>query len=212
MNEFVRSRSMNSRAHRPISKPAHLKALASPVRQELIDLLVRTGPASAAELGRLIRRPADGLYYHLRELRRVGLVTSAGLRERGGRREELFRAVHPEPSLQHDPSPGGNSPAVIGVVSSMLRLGIRDFKKGAASPDVRAQGPRRELWALRVTGWLSPAKLAEANRRIRALHEMPGRQSPKGKLYGITILITPLEHRGRKKQRRSRSPRREAVG
>jgi DNA-binding transcriptional ArsR family regulator len=199
---------MSPRAYHAISKPAHLKALASPVRQELIDLLVRTGPASAAELGRLVQRPADGLYYHLRELRRVGLVSSAGMRERAGRREELFRAVHQEPALRHDPSPGGNSPAVIAIVSSMLRLGVRDFKKGAASPDVRAHGSKRELWALRVSGWLSPAQLAEANRQIRALHELPGRRSPKGKLYGITIVLTPLGHRGRKKQRRSRSPRR----
>ena len=200
---------MSARANRAISKPAHLKALASPVRQELIDLLVRTGPASAAELGRLIQRPADGLYYHLRQLQRVGLVSSAEMRERAGRTEELFRAVHQVPTLRHDPSPGGNSPAVIAIVSSMLRLGIRDFKKGAASPEVRAHGVRRELWALRVTGWLSPTQLAGANRQIRALHEMPGRRSPRGKLYGITILLTPLGHRGRKKQRRTRSPRRE---
>ena len=204
----VSSASMNKPGTGAISKPAHLKALASPVRQELLDLLVRTGPASAAELGRLVQRPADGLYYHLRELRRVGLVSSAGMREREGRREELFRAVHKEPTLRHDPSPGGNSPAVVAIVSSMLRLGIRDFKKGAGSPSVRAEGPMRELWALRVTGWLSPAQLAEANRRIRVLHRTPSRRSPKGKLYGITILITPLGHRGRKKQQRSRSPRR----
>lgn len=199
---------MSSRTNGTISKPVHLRALASPVRQELIDLLVRAGPASAAELGRLIQRPADGLYYHLRALQRVGLVTSAGIRASAGRREELFRAVHRQPTLRHDPSPGGNSPGVIGIVSSMLRLGIRDFKKGAASPDVRTHGPKRELWALRVTGWLTPSELAEANRQIRTLHEVPGKRSPKGKLYGITILLTPLEHRGRKKQRKSRSPRR----
>ena len=198
---------MTSAANRAIWKPAHLKALASPVRQELLDLLVRAGPVSAAELGRLVQRPADGLYYHLRELKRVGLVSSAGMRDNGGRREELFRAVHREPTLRHDPSPGGNSPAIVAIVSSMLRLGVRDFKKGAASPNVRAHGPRRELWAARTTGWLSPAQLADANRRIRALNKVTGRRSPAGKLYAITILLTPLGHRGRKKQRRSRSPR-----
>ena len=198
---------MVSRSNRPISKPSHLKALASPVRQELLDLLVRAGPSSAAELGRLVQRPADGLYYHLRALKRVGLVSSVGTRNHQGRGEELFRAVHRWPTLRHDPSPGGNSPAVIAIVSSMLRLGIRDFKKGASSPNVRAHGPKRELWAARTTGWLSPARLAEANQRIRALNRVTGRRSPTGKLYAITILLTPLEHRGRKKQQRSRSPR-----
>jgi DNA-binding transcriptional ArsR family regulator len=199
---------MCSRVNRVISNAAQLKALASPVRQELIDLLARTGPASAAELGRLVQRPADGLYYHLRELQRVGLVLSAGTRERAGRREEFFRAIHREPTLRHDPSPGGNTPAVIPIVTSMLRLGIRDFKKGAASPKVRTQGPRRELWAIRVTGWLSPAQLAEANQRIRALRDVADRRGPKGKLYAITILLAPLGHRARKRQQRSRSSRR----
>lgn len=192
-------------SRRPISSRAQLAAVASPVRQELIDLLARTGPASVAELGTLIRRPADGLYYHLRELRRAGLVASAGARLRQGRSEALFRAVRRQPSLRHDPSPRGNSPAVATIVTSMLRLGIRDFKKAAASTAVRTQGPQRELWALRVTGWLSPAQLARVNRRMIALRDAVGRPHAKAKLYGITILLTPLEHRARKKQRRRRA-------
>ena len=126
---------------RTISDRAQLKALVSPVRQELIDLLARTGPASAAELGKLIRRPADGLYYHLRALQRAGLVSSAGRRVRSGRHEALFHSTHREPALRHDPSPGGNSPAVTAIVATMLRLGIRDFWKAfleaASDPVVR---------------------------------------------------------------------------
>ena len=190
-----------------ITDPAHLKALASPVRQELIDLLGRTGPVSAAELGALVRRPADGLYYHLRALQRVGLVAAAGTRVSGGRSETLFRAIHREPALRHDPSPRGNTPAVVAIVAAMLRLGIRDFRQAAASAGVRTQGPRRELWALRVTGRLSPSEVADVNRRMRALRDTVAKPS-QGKLYAITILLTPLGHRVRKKQRRPSSQRR----
>ncbi|HEX7078289.1 MAG TPA: helix-turn-helix domain-containing protein [Candidatus Eisenbacteria bacterium] len=197
---------MSSSFRREISNPAQLRALASPARQELVDLLARTGPATAAALGRLIGRPADGLYYHLRALERAGLVRSGIARTRAGRGERVFRAAHREPALRHDPGPGGNSPAVASIVAAMLRLGIRDFRKACASPDVRTRGPRRELWALRVAGRLSPSELADANRRMRSLRDALGRRRAKGDLYAVTILITPLGHRARKKQRRPRRP------
>lgn len=200
---------MPGHARNLVSRPAQLRALASPARQELLDLLARIGPASAADLARLVRRPADGLYYHLRALRRAGLVTDAGTRLRTGRPEALFQSAHRQPMIRHDPGPGGNSPGVTAIVASMLRLGSRDFRRAAASASVRTSGPRRELWALRVTGWLSPRELGRVNRRMGALRDAVGRPGPRGKLYAITILLTPLEHRVRRKQRTpSPSPRR----
>lgn len=194
-------------SRRAISDRHQLRALASPVRQELVDLLARTGPTSAAELGALIGRPADGLYYHLRELQRVGLISPAGSRKRGRRREAIFRSAYREPSLVHDPSPQGNSPAVTTIIGSMLRLGARDFRKAVGLPRVRTHGPYRELWGLRVTGWLTPDEIVEVNRRIVSLQNAVARPRSRGKLYAITILLTPLEHRARKKQRRPRVPR-----
>jgi DNA-binding transcriptional ArsR family regulator len=188
---------------------AALRALASPARQELVDILARLGPASAAALSRVIGRPADGLYYHLRELQRVGLVrrvprrNGAGGPAASGRHAALFQTVQEEPAIRHDAAPGGNSPAVAAIVSSMLRIGIRDFRRAAAIPGVRTREPGRELWALRVTGWLAPNDLREVNRRMHALRQSAGRPGPGGKLYAVTILLAPLG-RARKKQRRPR--------
>lgn len=197
---------MRSASRSPITDRAQLRALASPARQELLDLLVRTGPASASALSRMVGRPADGLYYHLRELQRVGLVLEAGSEGGGGRKAGLYRAAHREPALDHDPTPGGNSAGVTSIVSSMLRLGIRDFKRAATLPGVRTREPGRELWALRVTGRLAPADLKEINRRIHGIRKTVG-SKPQGKLYAITILLAPLEHRARKKQRKPRGRR-----
>ena len=191
---------MTPSVRQAIAAPAQLKALASPARQEVIDLLARMGPASIADLGRLLQRPADGLYYHVRALERAGLVRQAGTRVRGGREEALFRSVHPEPALRHDTSPGGNSPAVTAVVASMLRLGARDFRRAAAAGNARTEGTRRELWAIRVAGWLSPADLAGVNRGMRNLRDALGRRRGAGRLYAITILLTPLDHRTRRKR------------
>lgn len=195
---------MASASRSPITDRAQLRTLASPARQELLDLLVRTGPASASALSRMVGRPADGLYYHLRELLRVGLVREAGSVDGGGRRAVLYRAAHQEPALRHDVGPGGNSPDVTSIVASMLRLGIRDFKRATALQGVRTREPGRELWALRVTGRLDPADLKEVNRKIHGLRRAVG-NAGSGKLYAITILLAPLEHRARRKQRRLRT-------
>jgi DNA-binding transcriptional ArsR family regulator len=195
---------MAPRSDRTISEPAQLRVLASPLRQEIIDLLARTGAAQVSDIASLLGRPADSLYYHLRELERVGLVLSSRARANGKRAEMHFRAAHREPTLLHDVSSRGNTPAVASIVASMLRLGIRDFRNASASNGVCTQGPRRELWALRVTGWLDAEQIAGINRRICDLKDAVGRPRSRGKLYAITILLTPLTHRTRRKQQRRR--------
>jgi hypothetical protein len=198
---------MPSPSNRPIGQSRQLRAVASPIRQELLDLLARGGPMTAAELGRLLQRPADGLYYHLHALRRVGLLLEDDAPSAKGRSEARFRTVAAEPALRHDPSPRGNSKEITSIVASMLRLGARDFRAAAASAGVRTDGPRRELWALRAVGWLSPSDLGRVNAKMQALRDAVAKKPAGGQLYGITILLTPLRHRGRKPQRRPRAPR-----
>lgn len=193
---------MAVRPDRTISEPAQLRVLASPLRQEILDLLVRTGDAQVSEIASLLGRPADSLYYHLRELERVGLVVSSRARANGRRGEMLFRTAHREPTLLHDASARGNTPGVASIVASMLRLGIRDFRNASASEGVCTQGPGRELWALRVTGWLDPEEIAGINRRIRGLQNAVAKPRSRGKLYAITILLTPLTHRTRRRRQR----------
>jgi DNA-binding transcriptional ArsR family regulator len=191
-----------------IRSPKQLRALASPTRQELLDVLPTLGVASVAEIAAVLGRPPDGLYYHLRARQRAGLVVPADKRVRAGRSEALFRTAAREPALHHDASPGGNSREVATIVASMLRLGARDFRRAVAGAGVRVSGPSRELWAIRATGWLTQSQVSEVNRRMLSLRESVARPRGKGRLFGITILLTPLDHRARKPQARPRLARR----
>src|SRR5437870_2803925 len=137
-----------------VSRLDQMSALASPVRQELLDVLARLGEASLAELATALGRPADGLYYHVRALERVGLVRDAGSRVVAGRRERLVRALAPEYALRYGSRPPARASAVNTIVSSMLRLGIRDFRRGFGAKENRVGGRVRDVWALRTTGWL----------------------------------------------------------
>ena len=187
-----------------ISRLDQKRALSSPVRQELLDVLARAGEISLTELGAMLGRPADGLYYHVRLLMRVGLVRSAGARTRGRHREALFRATARQFAVRYTPASAPNVRAMNDIVTSMMRLGIRDFRRALASGATRFEGPVRDLWAMRTTGWLVRPRVGQINRMIGALAKAASRHDPKGRLYAVTVLLTPLDHRANRTGRRPR--------
>ncbi len=191
-----------------ISRRDQLAAIVSPVRQELLDVLARVDAVSLAELGALLGRPSDGLYYHVRALRRAGLVESAGTRTVGGRKEEMVRAVASQFAIRYAAAPAHHADAVRSVIGAMLRLGVRDFHRALRTDGTKLEGLDRDLWALRTTGWLRPADLRRVNALIRRLAVSTARRRPPGRLYALTVLLTPL-HRNNvtgRRPRRSSSP------
>ncbi|HEX2816353.1 MAG TPA: helix-turn-helix domain-containing protein [Phenylobacterium sp.] len=172
-----------------------LSALASSARQEIVDVLANAGAISVAELASALGRHADALYYHLKVLRQAGLVLSAGHRGRGKHREELIRSVSADLRLPYELGEGGNRGEISAIVASMLRLGIRDFDHAFAFGDVKVSGADRELLALRKIGWLTPDEVGDVNRSIAELAQIAAGPPGRGRLYAITILLTPLDHR-----------------
>jgi len=175
-----------------IRSKRQMGALAASTRQEIVDVLSRMGTVSVAELATALARPADSLYYHLRILKRVGLVLSAGSRRLAGRSEALFRAVAPELSLCYQLGRKGNGREVNAIIASMLRLGIRDFRNSFKAAEASISGPHRELWAVRKTAWLSHGQIAEVNRSIHKLNREMAAVGRHGRLYAVTVVLTPL--------------------
>jgi DNA-binding transcriptional ArsR family regulator len=178
-----------------------MRALAAATRQEIVDVLPRMGTVSVAELAAALGRPADALYFHLRILERVGLIRRAGSRPATRRRETLFRAVGPELSLSYQPGKKGNAREVNAIIASMLRLGIRDFRN--AFQDFRSvvSGAHRELWAARRTAWLSRSQIARVNRYIHRLMREMAAPRRDGRLYAVTLVLTPLARQPRSRSR-----------
>src|SRR5215467_3085498 len=127
----------NKRTARPIENAAEIELLASPARIELIDTLEALGgEASVAELAAQLGRPADGLYYHLRQLAEGGLLVETSTPE--GRR---YRTPHGEHlRLHYRPGRNANAEAVDAVAASVLRVAGRDFKRAIANPHAAAEG------------------------------------------------------------------------
>jgi DNA-binding transcriptional ArsR family regulator len=180
-----------------IRSEKQLAALTAATRQEVVDVLEQLGTVSVGELAAALGRPADALYFHLRALTRAGLVRRAGYRLRPRGKEALYCTVAPELELHYEPHRASNRRAVSAIVSSMLRLATRDFRRAFRHDTVVVGGPRRELWGWRKAGRLSPTGLAEVNRRIKGLAKAVSAPSKRGRLYAITVVLTPLDHRNK---------------
>jgi DNA-binding transcriptional ArsR family regulator len=179
-----------------IRSEKQLAALTAATRQEVVDVLEQLGTVSVGELAAALGRPADALYFHIRALTRAGLVRRSGYRPRPRGKEALYCTVAPELKLQYEPHRASNRKAVSAIVSSMLRLAMRDFR-GAFRRDTVVCGPRRELWGLRKAGRLSQTGLAEVNRLIEELAKAVSAPRKRGRLYAITVVLTPLDHRNK---------------
>lgn len=84
-----------------ITDPKAIRALAHPLRLDLLDLLVALGPTTAAQCGRILEVSQASCSFHLRQLAKYGFVEDAG--PGSDRRERQWRM--PDPRLR---LPGGD--------------------------------------------------------------------------------------------------------
>ena len=150
-----------------IRTAAQVRALRSPTRQEIIDALASSGPASAAELAALLNRAPDALYFHLKSLLKVGLVIERDARKTGRHVAAIYdlpahpmRLSYAKPVRKQD---------IAAVVTSAVRLSLRDFQRGLDA-GAASDGPRRVLWGGRVKGWVRGEDIERLNQLIQEAH------------------------------------------
>lgn len=192
-----------------------IRALGSPARQAIVDALETMGPCSAVELGEVLGRTSDRLYYHLQILKKAGVVRSRRERNRAGRFQERFDLPGRPTRLQYVPSDTKNAAAITKLVGATLRDAHRAFGT-AFTQDPTVQGAARTLWAGRRTGWLAVKDVTRLNTLLHQLVgilERPRRGRRSARLYSFTFAFSPY---GKSPlgagKRRAKSPRRARPG
>lgn len=185
-----------------IGDPAHIRLLASPVRQELVDTLASLGgEATVAELSEQLGRPADGLYYHLQLLAESGLVREG----EGAAGERVFRLAGSAGvplRLAYDLADAEAAAALAAYAKGLAQVAERDFCAALTQAGVEVAGPGRQLWAARNKGWVNAAELAEANALLERLCELlsrprdPSRDRP----MSLAFVLAPAAVRGRRRE------------
>ena len=183
-----------------ITAASQIRALASPTRQDIVDILESSGPCTVAELARLLGRRPDSLYFHLRFLCAAGLVierraTTNSVAPRGQRFDVRGRPIR----ILYRPGDRAKVRAVTRVVATMLRTADRNFRRaflvaGSAPPPPRTSGNRRNVWGGRSTGWLNERELRRVNALIVELTMLLKRKPPtltNRRLYEVTFVLVP---------------------
>jgi DNA-binding transcriptional ArsR family regulator len=187
-----------------ISRSDQIRALATPARQEIIDALLSSGPGSAKDIAGALGRPADSLYYHIRKLKRVGLLIEAESRRRGKRDETVFDV--PGRPMRIDCDLGNRKVAdgIVDALGAMLRITQRDFGEAVAHGAAVVDGPYRALWGGRVKGWISKAQLKEINQHLQEICKIVlfPRSRAGRDLHSLSFVLTPLEPNPRDEKRR----------
>ncbi|WP_228862429.1 winged helix-turn-helix domain-containing protein [Xanthomonas vesicatoria] len=165
------------------------------MRQEIVDTLASLGgAASTAELADQLGRPADGLYYHLRELVAGDLLTEVA--EVGG--ERVFRLAGEGGGpvrLVYNLGPHGNADELARFARSLLQVAQQDFEAALKADGVVTEGKRRELWVSRNKGWLSDGDIQEVNVLLERLSELTSQPKAEGRnrLASLAFAFAPTK-------------------
>jgi DNA-binding transcriptional ArsR family regulator len=146
-----------------ISDPRAIRALAHPLRLDLLQLLGGGGPATAAECGRILGESQASCSFHLRQLAKYGFVQDAGPGR--DRRERRWRV--PDPRLRVRLA-AGHDPAVRQELERLVvereMQAILDYSEAGADP-----GWEHKAGIVTTMAVVSPDEAAEIKERWIAL-------------------------------------------
>lgn len=176
---------------------SQLQAIASPIRQEIIDVIQARGQCSIGDLAEELGRPADGLYYHVRALLAEGLLRQSSRKADNGRDERVLETAA-KGSLMvagHDPKDPATIAAKEKLVGSALKIALKDFAASLGSGQAVLEGRARNLTAGRVKSRLAGAELARVNRlfdEILSILTEPQEDSA-APLFSFAWVLAPVE-------------------
>lgn len=167
-----------------------LRALASPLRQEIVDVVESVGPCSITQIAATLAMPPDRLYFHIRRLLTVGLLIKSGERRSGRHVAVLYALPGRRVRVRFDRGVARVRKAVGAIHDGVLRLARRDLRRGMSSSEAIVQGDERDTWAGRYRGWLTPAQVKRMNRLIEELGELIRSSMPRRGARPIALSLT----------------------
>ncbi|MGA4987161.1 ArsR/SmtB family transcription factor [Nonomuraea bangladeshensis] len=173
-----------------------LRALAHPVRVQLVELLRKHGPSTATRLAERLGVNSGTASYHLRKLGAAGFVEEDA--DRGNARERWWRSVHRVTRLTDEGLTDAEPEAVHAYMHSIAALYNLRTQQALNELQTMPHGWRRVLdlssFALRLTeeeGWRLREELGEVIARYRR----DGEEAPPGarRVVLITEILPELD-------------------
>ncbi|NNF07620.1 MAG: helix-turn-helix transcriptional regulator [Candidatus Eisenbacteria bacterium] len=187
-----------------VTRQDQREAITSPVRMEILDAMEQSGPCSIAELGELLGRSPDSLYYHVNKLQEVGLIVQRGLRVTSRRRETILDLPGRPIRVMHDPQDQDSTEATNKSMAAALRLTERAFRSATESKVAQLGGEQRNSVGTRTKGWVTREDLKEVMALMDRIHEIMAQEHGHGdtQLFTATLVLAPETRNGRALSRR----------
>lgn len=172
-----------------ISTTRQLRALTSPVRHQIHQLVDSCGPCSARELANHMDRSAESLYYHLHQMLRVGLLQKAGKGKGLRKTEAIFDVVGRPYRVDRSITNRRFLKLVSECASARLRYAARSLDQAITSPGATKQGEDRTWRMEQSTAKLSKKDIAQLNTMIDDIMVFlrERNESSGDTLYSVTI-------------------------
>ena len=175
-----------------------LRALRSPVRQAIVDVVAARGPSTIRDIAAEIGRPASALYHHVRALRAARLLTTRTVASERGRPGVVLDVPGRPLAIRYEPDDPRTRQPMQRIVGTMTRAATRDFAR-AYRPDVVVAGDTRALWASRAEAWLTRAEIRAINRLlVRLTRRMHAGRRPTrtaASPYSLTFVLAPVSRK-----------------
>lgn len=183
--------------------PRQRKALASPLRQEILGQWTDRESRTVADIAAGMGRPVTAIYYHVHQLEDVGLLVRVGSRPGPKRDEILYKPVADQFDLTPIPGDPEQIADAVGALKASHRMALGDLKAALESGEDRFDGPDRSLLGFRLHARLSAAKRKRVNalldELLRIFEETPAAaKTTDAEFYSLTVALAPLRGRSQK--------------
>jgi len=187
-----------------ITRPEHLKALASPIRHDIVDRLAAMGPLSVRDLAQVLGRKPTAIYRHLIALEKLGLVRASATFGARGRPAMVYRTAAPR--LARPPRLKGNRAPMIKIASAMARQAAREYAAAFHAEGGSAGGPKRNHAFFELITSPSPKKLARINALLDELAQLMWTPDANpGRPIRVTWFMSPSTKMQTKKAKKTNS-------
>jgi DNA-binding transcriptional ArsR family regulator len=176
-----------------IKTPVQLRAISSPARVRILELMMERGRQSVREIAVATCRPPAALYHHMRVLLRARLVVTAGSRGRGREKEQMFAPAARSLRAKIDPASKREREELARVGAAHTRYVLRRFSRALTSGEGVLAGPRRDTSVRHMTLRLTVGELTILNKEIEALVGKWARRrsAAPSKVLSVLLLVGP---------------------
>ena len=172
---------------------AALRAVAYPVRLEVVEALLAHQPATVEELGRALGREPKSLYHHLRPLVSVGLVLEAGERPSSKRPAKLYRLPADRLRIDYEDMSPAARRARMKIGKVILHAAFKWHVAALDDPATVIGGPHATVAMGQRVVRLKPRGRARVIKKLYELYQLLGEQHDEdGAPFALTMHLAPI--------------------